>query len=35
MLAAADLAGADATTPDFTAIRVRQDRDGFVVTTEI
>ncbi len=35
MLAAADLTGADATTPDFTAIRVRQDRDGFVVTTEI
>jgi len=35
MLAAADLTGADATTPDFTAIRVRQDRAGFVVTTEI
>ncbi|HKC40211.1 MAG TPA: HAD-IA family hydrolase [Gemmatimonadales bacterium] len=35
MLAAADLTGADATTPDFTAIRVRQDHEGFVVTTEI
>src|SRR6267143_878254 len=35
MLAAADLTGADATIPDFSAIRVRQDRDGFVVTTEI
>ncbi len=35
MLAAGDLAGADATIPDFTALRVRQDRDGFVVTTEI
>ena len=34
MLAAAELTGADATTPDFTAIRVRQDRDGFVVTTD-
>ena len=35
MLAAGDLTGADATTPDFTVIRVRQDHDGFVVTTEI
>ena len=35
MLAAGDLTGADATIPDFSAIRVRQDRDGFVVTTEI
>jgi len=34
MLAAGDLTGADATIPDFTAIRVRQDRDGFVVTTD-
>jgi len=35
MLAAGDLTGADATIPDFSAIRVRQDRDGFVVTTKI
>jgi len=35
MLAPHELAGADATIPDFTAIRVRQDRDGFVVTTGI
>jgi len=32
MLAAADLAGADATIPDFTAIRVRPEHDAFVVT---
>ena len=35
MLAAEALTGADATIPDFTAIRVRQDHAGFVVTTEI
>jgi mannitol-1-/sugar-/sorbitol-6-phosphatase len=34
MVAAGDLAGADATIPDFTAIHVRQDRNGFVVTTD-
>ena len=32
MLAAADLAGADATIPDFTAIRVRPEHDAFVIT---
>ena len=32
MLAAADLAGADAMISDFTAIRVRPDHDAFVVT---
>jgi beta-phosphoglucomutase-like phosphatase (HAD superfamily) len=32
MLAAADLAGADATIPDFTGIRVRPEHDAFVVT---
>ncbi len=35
MLAADDLTGADATISDFTAMRVRQDHAGFVVTTEI
>lgn len=34
MVAAGDLAGAEATIPDFTAIHVRQDRNGFVVTTD-
>jgi len=34
MLAARDLAGADATIPDFTAIRVRPERDAFVVTMQ-
>jgi sugar-phosphatase len=33
MLAARDLEGADATIADFTAIQVRQEQDGFVVTT--
>jgi sugar-phosphatase len=33
MLAARDLEGADATIADFTAIRVRQEQHGFVVTT--
>ena len=32
MLAARDLAGADATIPDFTAIRVRPEHDAFVIT---
>jgi len=32
MLAAPDLAGADATIPDFTAIRVRPEHDAFVIT---
>jgi sugar-phosphatase len=32
MLAAADLAGADAMIPDFTAIRVRPEHDAFVIT---
>ncbi|HKC39639.1 MAG TPA: HAD-IA family hydrolase [Gemmatimonadales bacterium] len=34
MLAAGDLRGADATISELSAIRVRQDHDGFVVTTE-
>ncbi len=33
MLAARDLVGADATIPDFTAIRVRPAHDAFVLTT--
>ena len=33
MLPARDLAGADATIPDFAAIRVRPEHDAFVVTT--
>jgi len=33
MLASRDLVGADATIPDFTAIRVRPEHDAFVVTT--
>jgi sugar-phosphatase len=32
MLAARDLAGADATIPDFTAIQIRPEHDGFVIT---
>ena len=34
MRAAADLAGADVTIPDFTAIRVRREHDAFVVTMQ-
>ena len=32
MLGARDLVGADATIPDFTAIQIRREHDGFVVT---
>lgn len=32
MLAARELTGADATIPDFTAIQIRREHDGFVVT---
>src|SRR3989442_9620421 len=34
MLAVRDLAGADVTIPDFTAIRVRPEHDAFVVTIQ-
>ncbi len=34
MLAARELAGADATIPDFAAIHVRQEHDAFVVTLQ-
>ncbi len=32
MLAAHELVGADATIPDFTALRVRQESDAFIIT---
>ncbi len=32
MLASAELTGADATIPDFTAMHVRREHDAFVVT---
>jgi sugar-phosphatase len=34
MLAAGDLAGADATIPDFTAVHIRREHHGFVVTMQ-
>jgi sugar-phosphatase len=34
MLAARELAGADATIPDFSAIHVRPEHDAFVVTLQ-